>query len=276
MKLIDYHMHTRFSPDSEANPDDMCAAALKMGISSIAITDHKDFFCPDALLPKDDSPDEMPARKSTLLALRDKYRGKLDIAYGVEVGQALHNKEASDKFMRENEFDFVLGSIHHIFMGEDFFYVKFTFENSHIYQSKYYAEMVEFSQKGDFDILAHLNYPDRYLYKRLGGVSSENLHDVRNYREEVRQILKNVISRGKGIEINTAEMRQEIKTAFLPEFILRDYRELGGEFITIGSDAHRAEHCGFYVKESAERLASLGFKYLTTYADRKPTQNLIL
>jgi len=55
------------------------------------------------------------------------------------------------------------------------------------------------------------------------------------------------------------------------EGILRRYKELGGKLITIGSDAHYAEHLGAGIDKGYELALKCGFDKIALYQDRTPT-----
>ncbi|MBP3521308.1 MAG: hypothetical protein J6J87_08190 [Oscillospiraceae bacterium] len=57
---------------------------------------------------------------------------------------------------------------------------------------------------------------------------------------------------------------------FTSRAILELYRDLGGEILTVGSDSHRPEHLGAYIREGQELLKSLGFKRFCTFEGMKP------
>ena len=84
-------------------------------------------------------------------------------------------------------------------------------------------------------------------------------------RPVVAEILKTVIADGKGIEINTSSHRYGLRDLTPSRDILRLYRDLGGEVITIGSDSHKKEHLGAYVRETMGEMKELGFKAYYTF-----------
>jgi histidinol-phosphatase (PHP family) len=56
------------------------------------------------------------------------------------------------------------------------------------------------------------------------------------------------------------------------ETLLRRYKELGGELITVGSDAHIPSDVGKDVDTACELLKEIGFRYITVYKNREPIQ----
>ena len=82
--------------------------------------------------------------------------------------------------------------------------------------------------------------------------------------------MKKVIQKGKGIELNTAGFKYGLGFCHPHPDIIRRYRELGGEIITIGADAHKPEHIAYDFKKVSEILSMCGFKYYTEFKNRKP------
>ena len=90
------------------------------------------------------------------------------------------------------------------------------------------------------------------------------------YEEIIREIFKTIIYNGKGIEINTSGLRQKYGKPF-PEYrFVKMYKELGGELISVGSDAHTVADLGKGVADGAEIAKQAGFKYLCFFKERKP------
>ena len=79
-----------------------------------------------------------------------------------------------------------------------------------------------------------------------------------------------MIADGKGIEVNTSSHRYGLNDLTPSRDILKLYKELGGEVITIGSDTHKHEHLGAYILETKKELKKLGFQYYCTFDQMKP------
>ena len=131
------------------------------------------------------------------------------------------------------------------------------------YNRIYFEEMLDSVKVFDnFSVLAHMDLMRRY--DRHGEYPFENSRDI------IEEILKNVIEKGKGIEVNTSSFRYKLNdlTPAIP--IIKLYKNLGGEVITIGSDSHREIQLGSKIVDVREILKSLGFKYFTTFDKMKP------
>ena len=96
-----------------------------------------------------------------------------------------------------------------------------------------------------------------------------------NIRPLLTEILRTVIADGKGIEVNTSCHRYGLQDLTPSVDILRLYRDLGGQIITIGSDSHRKEHLGTYLIETADALKVLGYKEVYTFDRMRPVPHAI-
>ena len=83
-------------------------------------------------------------------------------------------------------------------------------------------------------------------------------------------ILRLLIEKGKGIEINTGGWKAGLAETNPCRDVLRRYRELGGEIITMGSDAHTPEYIGYRFADAKEALKACGFRYFTVFRERRP------
>lgn len=280
MNYIDCHTHSNFSPDAKDSVEDMCLRAIDLGLSAYAITDHCDcnFWYPAEHYYKTtvgvtdlmmygsgkyaaDSINEQ-------LRLKEKFSGKLNFLCGIELGQPLQNIDGAEKIISNSVLDFVIGSHHQNTGKDDFYYMKY--EKMDLMQidfllNEYFHEMLDMCKWGKFDVLGHLTYPLRYICGDYGIKI-----DLRKYDDIIREIFKVLIEDGKGIEINTSGLRQSYGKTF-PEFnYIKQFHDMGGEIISIGSDAHCTSDLGKGIDEGNRLAAEAGFKYITYFRNRKP------
>ena len=263
---IDLHMHTLSSFDGNYTAADMCEAAVKNGLSTIAFTDHfdVDFYEQHNLGTRQQtSYDDITAAK---LAFSDKIR----VLVGIEMGQPTYDTELTEKTLNRYTYDFVIGSIHNLRKTPDFCELKYDqFNQDDIYSllDKYFEEELILAKWNGFDTLAHLTYPMRYIVQ-----SGRFNTDLSRYDDITDEIFKVLISNGKALEINTSGLRQPIGKTMPTDNYVRRYRELGGELLTLGSDAHFTEHVGANIDDGYAIAESCGFKYVTYFKNRKPVQ----
>ena len=256
--MFDYHMHTIVSFDGRERGWQMAQAAKGKGLKEICFTDHLDYD---------------PLGKMGVLAFdTDVYNAEYDnlevpglkICRGMEFGMTVDNREQFKKDLQRRPFDFVLGSIHFVddldVYFEEYWHDKTVFEAERRYLE---ATLDCVRLHEDFDVLAHLTY-----------IAKTTAHHAprpvpyADHRELIDEILKTVAATGKGLEINTSGVDR--CGGFLPtEDYFRRFKELGGEIVTIGSDAHSAERVGQYSTEACAILKDI-FGYVCTFEDRKP------
>ena len=130
--------------------------------------------------------------------------------------------------------------------------------------SRYYKELLEVAKWNRYDVLAHLTYPIRYIQ----GVHHIPV-DLRPFDLAISEIMRFAIEHGKGIEINTSGLRQPIGETLPSLYYLKLYRKLGGEIVTVGSDAHCGADMGKGVAYGYEMLREAGFSYVAVYHNRR-------
>ncbi len=260
MYYFDYHTHSRISVDSQATADSLCRAAVKHGMQEIAITNHFDPTAADEDCRQDYDAD---AAQQEILEVQEKWRGRLTVRYGLELGQA-HKYHAAAARILTRPFDYVIGSLHNIEGDLDIALVRYHRFNYDVFE-QYYRELLALSRETCYDCLGHLDYPKRYA--AVQGFA----YTERKYMDYIRAILKQLIENGKGIELNTSGLRQQVGATLPSKTILRLYRDMGGEIITTGSDAHVPHAVGQHIAEAQELLRTLGYRYVTTFEAHKPT-----
>lgn len=261
MYYYNYHMHSSHSFDAKDSIIDMCASAVKVGLREIAITDH---FEPTK--GNVGFPDYEPKRYFyDMLKAKAIFGSHLKIKYGVELGQPHLYPKYSLKLIEKYPYDYVLASVHRLKDDTDFSKVVYDQDNIGEYCTNYLDELKALALWNRFDCIAHIDLIKRYASKY--GVRA----DLMDYREQLEEILKIIIENGKGIEINTSGLRQDAKECLPGLEIVKFYRQLGGDIITVGSDAHNVEDVGKGIKTGIEIAKAAGFDYMTVYSERQPT-----
>ncbi len=260
--LPDCHLHSFHSSDSDCSPKDIIQTAIKLGLPAICFTDHNDF-----LFPPENGITEFQLDFNTycndIAAVREQYQN-YSIYIGVEQGLLPAAAEQINAYDSTHILDFIIGSSHLVY-GQDPYYPKF-WEGKNITDTinAYYQSIIEnINICSNFDVYGHIDYITRYI-------PDKNYHYNRyNYMDYIDTILKNLIETGKGIEINTGGIRYG--TNINPEPVLiKRYRQLGGELITIGSDAHKLSDIGSHMDIVRDILNNCGFRYYTIFIQRKP------
>lgn len=262
----DVHMHTNFSHDSEATPEQMIEGAIQKGLEVICFTDHYD---KDNMSWGPEDIFEPEPYFQTLVPLQEKYRGKIEVRIGVELGLQPHLGEFYHEFVAKYPFDFVIGSLHSVRRKDVVYGMRHDPEFQKLTDEEFYRitleEMLEDVRKNqDFDVLGHIDYMVRY------GKAQEKEYSYARYADLIDEILRTVIGKGKGIELNMAGLKYGLPFAHPHPDILKRYRELGGEIITVGADGHKPEHIAYDYDKVSDILKSCGFRYYTEFAGRRP------
>ena len=263
MYLADYHTHSTCSDDGHNTMTEMAAAAVNAGLNEICLTDHVDIV---NWLGEQVTEHSWQNAVQQHAAAREALGGKIKIQLGVELGQATEDFERADRFLDEAPpLDFIIGSLHNLswdYGRKDFCtleHVDEAFARQAI--GTYLEEMLSLAKWGRFSVIGHMTLPLRYLNENLGMEMT-----FAGFEDAVAEIFKTIIPKGIGIELNT----NRGNTPLPDREILRMYRDLGGELITLGSDAHTPEFVGCVIRERQQLLRECGFRYFVTYEQLKP------
>lgn len=273
--LIDYHLHTNYSDDSDYLMEDLVKDAIRMGLDEICFTDHVDYGIKldwnqvnlnEVAAKKTITNVDYPKYNDEIDYLKTKYQDQIIIKKGLEFGVQTHTIKPFKKLFDSYDFDFIILSCHQVndkeFWTNDFQNGKTQDEYNQEYYQEIYRVIKEYK---DYSVLGHLDMIKRY--------DSEGDYPFDKYKDIVTKILKMVIADGKGIEINTSSHRYQLDDLTPSMDILRLYRDLGGKIVTIGSDTHVKEHLGAYIEQSKQILKDLGFKYYCTFEKMNPIYN---
>lgn len=260
--LWDTHMHSQYSGDSDATQESMILSAIQKQLSGICFTDHLDIDYPEEpelfLL-------DLPNYTSSVLALKASFQGKLPICLGIELGLQPHLAALYTDILSQYPFDFVIGSSHVVHGIDPYYPVFYEKRTETECYREYFISILENLKAFDgFDVYGHLDYVVRY------GPSKNTNYHWSQYQDIIDEILRLLIEKGKGIEINTAGYKYGLGHPNPTEEILARYHSLGGEIITIGADAHKPEHVAYDFEKVPELLKAAGFTYYTVFKERKP------
>lgn len=256
--MFDYHLHTTVSFDGIGTAKEMADAAVKAGLHEICFTDHYDY-------------NSDPTKEANLFTM-ESYSTAYDslaapglvIRRGVEYGLTTWNASQLEKMLKMRKFDFVIGSVHFV-DGYDPYEAAY-WKDISVEEAfrKYLLGILDCVKvHHNFDVLGHLTYVCKSAHNPTHGPVP-----FKDYIDITDEIMKILVSKGVGMEINTSGVDRA--GTFLPSFEhLRRFKELGGEIVTVGSDAHDASRIGQYVPEALDILKDI-FGYVCTFEDRKP------
>ncbi len=262
-KLCDFHLHSNFSGDCDSPMEEMIAAGIHKDLSVMCFTEHLDMDFPEEY-PFDFNLD-IPAYQKALFQCREKFSNHIDVRFGVELGIQEHLGKRLTKVTSGYPFDFVIGSSH-LIGGLDPYYSPYwegrtrkdalleAFETTLRYLRAF----------SDIDVYGHIDYVIRYAPDKNEG------YRYQDFQEILDALLQTLVEKGIGIELNTGGYKYGLTSPNPCAAVLARYRELGGEILTLGSDAHTPEAVGYGFSRAFALLTSLGYTHYTIFKDRKP------
>lgn len=263
--FVDTHTHSQFSPDSKATVEDLLLQAKKAGAAGVCITDHLDLDAPRNPglfeFSIDAQQREIEEKKHQIFP-----DGSCKVLKGIEVGLTPENLEHSRAYIAGHSFDQIIASIHFV-DGEDPYYGNY-YEGKNFKRA--YSRVLELIYQTakdfkKFDIIGHFDYVARYAPYKVRDIF------YKDFPDELDTLLKFLAQEGKALEINTKTYDYHgDHLQVLDTDILRRFRELGGEFVTLGSDSHSADRICDKFENFAEICRECGFPRLAYFENRKP------
>ena len=269
MFLADYHTHSSCSFDGKFTMTQMAQAAIDAGLCQICITDHVEM---------EDSINPVPFYNAECYSstfqknMTDQYEAALkncgneiDIRKGIELSSYIPYRHEAELISSDPTLDFVIGSIHNMTKTQDFYFIKYeTQKQCDELYARYLQEYITMAGMGLCNSIGHIGYPERYMHRDGFDI------DPMRYRDALEALLKKCIEVGCGLEMNTSGLRQGLNKTLPGRDVFALYRELGGEIVTVGSDAHLTKDVGAEIANAYEILKEIGFKYITVFKKRKP------
>lgn len=260
---IDSHIHTVFSSDSETPVSMQIERAAALGMRAVYITDHQDFDFPEDVYHMSFQFDTASYLQK-LSELKAHYADQIEVRFGVELGLMTNLKEKLEQYTASWPFDYVIGSVHLVRRMDPYFpdfYENRTTEEAYL---EYFETILEnLKLHNCFDALGHLDYIVRYG-------PQDSAYPSAVYTEIQDEILRVLVEKGIALECNTAGFKHGLGFPHPHASVIRRYLELGGDMITLGSDAHQPAHVGYAFEDAKEYLKACGVRYQTVFCKRKP------
>lgn len=270
--FADYHVHTAFSDDSDYPMEEVIKKAIEIGLEELCFTEHVDYGVKNewGFEPEDEIITSKRVHNCNYKEYINEferckkiYGNKINLKFGIEFGMQEHTIPKFQRDFDKYNFDFVILSCHQVEDKEFFIYKFQEGRTQEEYNLRYYEEILKvIKQYKNYSVLGHLDLIKRY--DKLGDYPFEKTKDI------IVEILKEVIKDGRGIEVNTSNFRYKLPDLTPSRDILKLYKELGGEVITIGSDSHVENHLGHKIEEIKEELKQIGFTKFCTFEKMKP------
>ena len=251
--LFDTHMHTDYSCDAEMTIKDAMEAAKAAGLGMI-LTEHWDRDYPT-------NPESFLFDINDYFKKNAPYRSDT-VLLGIEMGLQPHTIEEDRMVAKSHPFDEIVGSMH-CYRGLDM-YERTTYDGVAKDQAVgYYLEdsLKCLEQDPNFDTYGHIDYICRYW-----PYEDKNLH-YSEHADLWDEVMKHLIRLDKSIEINTRRLAVPGAVESLTELYTR-YAELGGKYVTLGSDAHAAKAVGMHF-DVAQKIAKTAGLTIVYYKKRQ-------
>lgn len=258
--FYDMHTHSEHSFDGHHSCTLMCESAVERGLKGIALTDHCEMDSKDCDFDKLCGNQFFDTSKCAYV-----FKDSIKVFKGIEMGQAIYNLPLAENILNKYKYDFVLGSVHNLENMEDFFFLDYKDYDVYVLLQKYFENIYKLCEWNGFDSLAHLTYPLRYITGKYGIDV-----DLSKFREVIDEILCLVIKNEKALEINTSGYFNEMQDILPCADIVKRFKELGGKYITIGSDSHFYDKIGIGIEQGMDAAKKCGFTHITIFINREP------
>jgi histidinol-phosphatase (PHP family) len=256
--FTDLHLHTAFSWDAQQTIEELKTKAFNEDVNFLGLTEHLDFHNnhKQSYLHLD-----YPAYTKAVESAKRDFPGFIK---GVEAGEPHMHRELYEKWMKGKEFDFIAASVHWIDgatpVFEEYFKKYPSFDDAY---KKYFEEIYNLVNYGNFDVAAHLTLVHRQ------GARLYREYSYEKYKKEIDDILKVMIKKDISLEINCSGIRFPAKALIPDERVIKAYIDLGGNSFTVGSDSHSITNTFFGLGEGYGALERLGVEEITVYEKRK-------
>lgn len=260
--IADSHMHSLLSPDGRDTPEKMAERAFQLGIKHFTLTDHIE----NEKLDSWHYAEAMEQSHKVYLDLKAKYRGRMNVYFGAELGQPLYDLPQAEAILAKYDYDFVLGSQHRT---KSFPYINCIPDSEEARRralDEYFEEELALAEWGKFCALSHLTFPLRFISGDVGGREV----DMSRYSSVIDKILEVIIKSDIALEVNSSGIRKGLHVPMPCEEYIRRYYEKGGRMITLGSDAHRAEDVGADIPECLDMLRDIGYNEICVFSKKSP------
>lgn len=237
----------------------MCEAAISQGLSVIGFTEHYD------LLPQDPCYDFLDLERwwEEISHCREAYEGRLRILAGIELGEPHRFVSQMQEVLGSYAWDYALGSLH--WVGDELIFgTEYFRREPDLAYREYFEELAQMASQADFDVLAHMDVIKRFGFDVYGE------YEVSRYEEPIRTVLSLIADRGIALEVNTSQLRRQIRETSPARPVIDWFREEGGQWVTFGSDAHEPEHVGMGLDLALADIVASGFPGAASIEGRQP------
>jgi len=258
MKYFDQHVHTYYSRDSEETFENYIQSAKQLGLDTLVFTDHCDFDWMHIDLWYYDIEKHFKECEE----MSKKYP-EIKVYPGIEIGYVPEKYDEINKIIKSHKFNVINLSLHVIDNYDLYFFPPYEEYGVDNLLNLYFDRLYEMIDKmDDFDTLSHFDYGFKTVKRSIP------TYQISMFEDKVKKIMSLLIKKEKALEINMKVQRGINDFSHL-RYVLKLYKSLGGKYLTLSSDAHRAEKLCNSFDEIFPILKEEGFDELTCFIDRK-------
>ena len=250
------HIHTTYADGKDA-PESIVLEAIRREFDSIGFSEHS--YMAFSSYPYQMTIADMGRYKAEIRALKEKYKGIIDIFCGMEL------EMFSD--VPTEGFDYLIGSVHYLnvdgnilgfdrSLAETLTYINDNFSGDGLaFAKKYFQTIAELPQRTHADIIGHFDIMTK---------NNEQGHFIDTTAREYLQAGCEAIHALKGkiplFEVNTGAISRGYRTSPYPQMeFLKEFNRCGfGALIT--SDCHDKNFIDCYYDEAEQMLKEAGFR----------------
>ena len=266
MKLVDLHVHSTCSADGMSSITDYARCAAALGLAEVAFCEHVDFDRRDRDYGFFDA-----ARYDRELAAARAAESRVRLHQGVEITYQSALDDEIRAWLGRDPWDYIVASVHMIDYADGWAMISeprtarayFAHHSQRQAYIPYFQEVLRAVESGLGDVVGHVDLVKRY------GVTYYGPFEPTSFEDEIRAVLQAAIEGGVGLEINTSGLRQLPGECYPDPAVLRWYREMGGEILAVGSDAHAAADLGLGVADAIGLAQALGFRAIAAFEARQ-------
>jgi histidinol-phosphatase (PHP family) len=269
--LVDLHLHSTCSADGASDPPAYAhrATCERSGAEVVVLgfCEHVDFD------PRDRAYNYLDvARYDREIELARQKAEGVRFCQGVEITYQAGLEDQIRAWLSARRWDYVVASVHLVDYADGWAIISepraiesyFAGHTQAEAYQPYFEELLRAVRSGLGDVLGHLDLIKRY------GVTQYGPFEPADFEDEIRAVLSALVETGMGLEINTSGWRQAPVEPYPGLKILRWYRELGGQVLTVGSDAHHVEQMGAGITQALALARAAGFRAVAAFEAGRP------
>ncbi len=266
MRLIDLHVHSTCSADGVSRIAEYALRGQTLGLAEVGFCEHADFD------PRDRAYEYLDlARYDREIAAVQPLVPGVRLRQGVEITYQAGLEGEIRTWLKGHAWDFIVASVHLVDYADGWAIISeqravesyFATHSQRQAYVPYFEELLRAVQSGLADVLGHFDLVKRYGAKQFGPF------EPLAFEDEVRAVLHAAVEEGVALEINTSGLRQSPGEPYPGLTVLRWYRQLGGEVLTVGSDAHYTDDLGHCVAVALDLARAAGFRAIATFEERQ-------